>query len=124
MYLYVSSKDSLDYFPQNSGGDFTVELPVALKGVCDLALTHVYGDSIRVGYYYVFCSVCTHNIVHGREDKILGSFLESGTLDTTYYTPVDQARIKRIRFTVLSAIDNTPYQGELYFTLHIRSRDG
>lgn len=66
-YLHLTSKDSLDFHPDNTAADFVVELPdfVDLSGKWECALLEFKCDPLlsESGWVLVFSDLCTQSYV-------------------------------------------------------------
>lgn len=122
MYLYLSSLDSLAYFPQNNFWDFTVELPKSINTEdYQLALTHIFYKGKVQDYCFVYCDAVESSVVKGGEDCVLGAFYDKGVVDSPHYLNLITNSLKRIRIKVVGgklSAPNTP----LFLTLHLREK--
>lgn len=122
MYLFVSSDDCKDLYPENSAVNFTVELPQALTGNF-IALQHVFykkQEKEVKGYYYVLCDNIQSSVLGGKEVKVLGSFFETGSLQCPQELPLVNHTIKRLNIRLLTRTLKVPTNlSTIYLTLKI-----
>ena len=81
-YLYLSSEDSLNHFPANTGADFTIQLPrtyyVAGNWLCALkeiqfvnTFDRYFGLNERPTRLYIVTNLCTSSYVNNSEQCVL-----------------------------------------------------
>lgn len=119
MFLYLSSVDSVLFFPDNNFWEFTVELPNSLDGErYRVALTSVYCKDLQQDYYYVYCNAIESSVVGDKYGNVLAVFTQSGPVEPLQYHNFAQNSVKRLKFTVesrtLQHLDHT-----VYFVLHL-----
>ena len=122
MYLFVSSNDCKELYPNNSPTDFTVELPQAITGT-HLSLRHVYFRKRQSGaksYYYLLCDLVEPSVLAGKETTVLGSFFERGNLEYPQTQGLACASFKRIRLRVINSNHEIPEDlGPIFFTIEV-----
>ena len=73
LYLYLSSVDSLQHFPNNSLSDFTIHLPTEYRfdGTWTCALRAIKCETTISKDLYVFCDIVEDSYVRDRKMPIL-----------------------------------------------------
>lgn len=125
IYIYLSSEDSKEYFPDNSPENFTIELSRTLSAEKqEVALVDVFFDSYNpqnTGYYFIFCDFVEGSFVGGAEKRVLGSFYRPGALDCLDYHPISEHSLKRLSFQIKTREDNTLHS-PVFLKLHVRNQ--
>ena len=118
-YLHVSSTDSLNRFPANTGFDFTVELTETISGrymiaLCELFTLHEFSEQL-----FVFCDVVEPYQVHNELSPLLRSVHKSGEVQNLQFMRLSRSIVQRIRITVRDKNNNSPATdlGEVSCTL-------
>jgi hypothetical protein len=115
MYLHVSNKDSLQYFPQNEAAIFRVKLKNTLNlngawkiGICSIDIYNMDVKSNKaagVVGVYITCSACTGLIVDGEQTRVLRCIKLERNVHVTYsdvfYVPLDVCFLDTIEFSVV-----------------------
>ena len=106
-YLFISSKDSLSFHPDNEGSNFIVELPesVNLYGDWEIALCDFYHNQEVNEILYVFCDLC---------------------VSSNYYINVNNKTINRIKVYIRDVTFGLPSSitGDIHLTLQFRRKHG
>lgn len=110
-YLYASSNDNKNLFPENEGSDFTVEIPKYLhlpKGKWEVSLQEirVVGTSSNPTNrdFKVICSLCEPDPVYG-EQILRRVWFKGGKgfqnrYNVPFYVPLISTDIKRFKITL------------------------
>ena len=106
-YIYLSSDDSLDYFPNNTNFDFTVEFAQEFRGAYRLALCEIYFTQATEDLY-VFCDVCTRSRVLDDLLPLLRIVRAPGELSNLYYQELTRPILQRIRLYIRDKSLNVP----------------
>ena len=97
-YLYLSSVDSVDYFPSNTSDNFIVKFPELYKlpGHWEVALTEIHLPA-RAGWtaesFSVYRDICEETVMGGKKEPVLRKLFnttEEATFSQYYYIPVMQ----------------------------------
>ena len=132
-YLYLSSVDSVDYFPSNTSDNFIVKLPEVYKlpGHWEVALTEIHFPA-RAGQtaesFSVYSDICEETVTRGIKEPVLRKLFnttDEATFAQYYYIPVRSKEISSIRIFIKST-DGEPVsfrKGTLHCTLHMRKTD-
>jgi len=114
IFLHVSSKDSLSYFPHNTPAVFRVKLNTTLNlngswemGVCDVNMQNVnVGENAASLKMFITCSICSGFIVDGKQTRAIRVLGMSENVVETYahilYIPVGVRFIDCIEFRILN----------------------
>ena len=132
-YLYLSSVDSVDYFPSNTSDNFIVKLPELYKlpGHWEVALTEIHLPA-RAGQtaesFSVYSDICEETVIGGIKEPVLRKLFnttDEATFSQYYYIPVRSKEIGSIRIFIKSTDGKSVSfrKGTLHCTLHIRKRD-
>ena len=103
IFLYVNSKDSLSFHPENNPSDFTVELPeiINFNSCWVICLTEIY---IRDDLTYpinIFCDICEQSIQDGELKSILKViYPDCIQFSNLHYIPIKVSSVSRIRFSI------------------------
>ena len=131
-YIFLSSKDSLRFHPDNKGYNFTVELPerVELRGnwkvaLCDIFFNEKISDTLMV------CSdICDYSFVRDSLEPILRMVMpnnkRSQIFSDRFYLGVRQSNLGRIKIYIKDSCFNNAVtiKGELQLTLHLKKENG
>ena len=131
-YIFLSSKDSLRYHPDNKGYNFTVELPkrVELRGnwkvaLCDIFLNEKISDTLMV-----YSDICDYSFVRDSLEPILRMVMpnnkRSQIFSYRFYLGVRQSNLGRIKIYIKdSSFKNVvALKGEIQLTLHLKKENG
>ena len=95
-YLYLSSVDSVEYFPSNTSDNFIVKLPelYKLRGHWEVALTEIHLPA-RAGQtaesFSVYSDICEETVIGGIKKPVLRKLFnttDEATFSQYYYIPV------------------------------------
>ena len=131
-YIFLSSKDSLRFHPDNKGYNFTVELPerVELRGnwkvaLCDIFFNEKISDTLMV------CSdICDDSFARDSLEPILRMVMpnnkRSQIFSDTFYLGVRQSNLGRIKIYIKDSSFNNAValKGEVQLTLHLKKENG
>ena len=106
-YIYLSSDDSLEYFPNNTNFDFTVELAQEFRGAYRLALCEIYFTP-AIEDLYVFCDVCSRSRVLDDLLPLLRIVRAPGEFANLYYQELTRPILQRIRLYIRDKSLNIP----------------
>ena len=131
-YIFLTSRDSLRYHPDNRGYDFTVELPerVELKGNWKVALCDIFLNEKISNSLMVFSDICEYSFVRDSIEPILRILIpnnrKSHIFPDRYYMGVRQSNLGRIKIYIKdSSLNNAvALKGEIQLTLHLKKEDG
>ena len=72
-YFFISSRDSLSFYPDNTGYNFTVELPerLNLKGDWEIVLCDFYHAQDVNEILYVFYDLCDYSYIGNSFEPII-----------------------------------------------------
>ena len=128
MYVFVSSDDCKDIYPNNAIVQFSVELPREIDSEhYQVALTHVYFKSrvIKGTYNIVYCDIVQESFINGECASVLGCFFQPGGFDQPIYLDLKPGLIKRLHFRITST--NGPLLEDIdkaiFFTLHFKEKN-
>jgi len=131
VYLYLSSDDSKQYFPNNKTDDFTVKLPenYKLPGCWEVALTEIhYPEVTPEGHVLsVLSDICEESVSGGGKAPVLRKIYKvSEVWNQLYYVPVRSKEIDSIRIFIKESQGRgvSFANGTLHCALHIRKSDG
>ena len=99
IYLYIKSDDSLQFYPQNTPNDFTVELPeiINLKGKWAIALLDIYIKDTLTDPIYILTDICEQSVQNGNLNPILKViYPDCVHFSNLHYIPVKVSSLKRI----------------------------
>ena len=111
-YLFLASEDSSEYFPNNKGYDFTIELPriLELEGKWECALINFSTDkkSEDLSDMYVFCDIVQESYVRNSNLPILTvvryvtkrKFEHNLTVDHVLYHKISRSNISSLRIYI------------------------
>ena len=99
-YLYASSIDSLQLHPDNSGSDFTIDLPQAIEAN-ECALGGIFYQP-HDEELFVLCDICEASTVRDTTLQILRLISKPGEMENLYFIPVTRKYIQRIRFRIVN----------------------
>ena len=116
IFLHVSSKDSIGYFPDNTPALFRVKLNNTLNlkgmwqiGLCQLTLENVtlnVGKRSMSNRLFIGCNVCSGMIVDGKQTRVIRTVTIPGGLNESYgvifYMPIQVRFIDCIEFRILN----------------------
>ena len=133
MYVFVSSVDSTQMYPNNSPVDFQINLPETIAkddgllymGLIDIKLPPVTGAAQVVT---LFSSICDVSNVGGAKLPVVRRFLASTDPSRTYHTfpetvyvPVKARNIRHIRFYIKGVEEGSAPsfdKGTVFATFH------
>lgn len=126
-FLFVSSSDSLNYFPKNSPRDFTIELnkELNLEGNWKMAILDIWLESSKRDYLNICCDISEPS--HAQDCPIVRRlWAGEGEIEERfsfpYYLPVHTKSLKRFRTYIkgtqgdLASLSNKP----LKCTFHLK----
>ena len=123
MYLFLSPDDSKNLYPDNSPADFIVELPRTICGN-SISLQHVYykvKEASTRQLHYILCDLVEASIVGGQEKRALGSFFQSGSVESAQELPLSSKTFRRIRIKVInSKFEDDQTLSAIYLTVKIQ----
>ena len=102
--MFISSKDSLSFHPNNKGNNFTVELSerVNLDGDWEIGLCDFYHNLEVNKILYVFCDLCDYSYIGNSLEPIIRRIYPNSTstdfqFSSNYYINVKNKAINRIK---------------------------
>ena len=122
MYIHVSSKDSVGYYPNNKPSLFRLKLNSRLDlqgpwelGVCDLVINNVdVAASMRDGgsTFSIACDICSGYIINGIQTRVLRTIPIQRNYQKTYpiifYHPVETYSLDTIEFRMVNNRSQEP----------------
>ena len=132
-YLFLSSKDSLSFHPNNKGHSFIVELPerVNLDGDWEIALCDFYHNSEVNEILHVFCDLCDYNYIGNSLEPIIRTIYPNNSssdfqFSSNYYISVKNKSLNRIKVYIRDVNFSLPSSitGDIHLTLHLKRRYG
>ena len=99
IYLNLSSTDSLNYHPENTTYDFTVELPRAIEGNFECALLEFSCTSVGEDLY-VYTDICEPQYVHDSLLPLLRVITEPGEITLAHYKTVSRKVLQRVHIYI------------------------
>lgn len=143
-YMFLSSEDSVNLFPNNTFSDFWTEFDheIVLDEQCgyglrqqwSFALTEVFIDFLPDQQtlpepVVILCDLCSQSYLNGSQVQVLRTLSGAGEVGTslglTHYIGVNKLRFNKIRIQVvtrdlkpLSVTSGWPSKGVLRCTLH------
>ena len=131
-YIYLSSEDSQDLYPDNNMTDFVVELPQTIhldEGQWEMALMEAnYDKDIHKdhGSLYLLCDICEYSIVRNNKQPILRKLMwhTSYRLLQHFMNIQHKKEIKRLHFRLVDVnLQPVVYTGSFYCTLLLQKKD-
>ena len=132
-YVYISSADSTDYFPDNEPSKFTVKLPetLRLRGKWQLALCEIQYPSIqkkkkKPEQLLILCDLCQDSIVGEKRLPVLRRMRYEEPGNTSfgifYYVSLKTQEADRITVYIKTEKGEEPSfeSGKLLCTLHFQ----
>lgn len=121
MYLFINSEDSLTIYPNNTGDNFTVELPKPIQLESEdwrVAVTEIKSDKGN-GYYIICCDIVEESYI---KDKYLPVLRAGGQTSFTnpYYLKIRTNYIPRIHFQVYNKNLKPVGWKSVKLTLHLQ----
>jgi hypothetical protein len=122
-YLFLSHKDSTEYFPNNASNDFRIKLktPLILDehwyiALCEARLPIKSDDSSRS--LTIFCDICKASIIHDRALPVLRQIgrreaRQTAAVHNKQYFPITQRYIDTLHIYIRNEKDQDPV-----FTVH------
>ncbi len=99
-YIFASSDDSLDFYPNNKSTDFTVELPRVIRASeCALGEISFLSQSQDL---VVLCDLCEESYYRDSLVPILRIVKAPGELENLYFVPITRHEIKRFHIRILT----------------------
>ena len=146
IYLRVSNKDSLLYFPENEASLFRVKLKNTLNltglwliGLCSVDMVHVDvsgNTATGASTLAITCNICTGLIVDGSQTRVLRCLELHSDVHVLYtnifYVPVEVGFLDTIEFSVITDVskptlfgtrltsDSAMQPGIVSMTLHLK----
>ena len=122
MYIRVTSKDSVDYYPENTAELFRVKLSSRLDlqgswkiGVCDMGIGNVDVSASKkngASTFNISCDICTGFIVNGVQTRVLRTIPIQTNYQKTYpivfYLPIETGSLDTIEFRVVNDLNQAP----------------
>ena len=112
MFIYLSSTDSPEFYPQNEPYEFTVELPenLNLEGNWHCALlsfSQPVSDDVTI-----FCDILDYSFIQNTYKPVLHQISEQdiyfSDFPNLHYMKVKDSSIKRIKISILKSTNLTP----------------
>ena len=109
-YLYISSTQCSDIFPQNTWYDFEVELPkeIILKHKSELSLIFFdVSPSVQVDVD-IFCDILEENCYQNSLAPFLSTISEVPYRSVVpFHVPIRLSSIKKLRFSIKTAFNHS-----------------
>ena len=126
-YLYVSSNDSKNIYPNNNALDFFVEFPhkIQLCGIWEIAVLEFKLSNSQSIDFAILCDACEVSYINNAYRPIL-RYIHSETMHSIYHQPIyvkiSRDSIERLHFyLMLCDVPSTSFNAEtLRCTLHLR----
>ena len=109
-FLFLSSQDSLNYYPDNQQSDFSVYLPqvLHLEGVWTVALKEISLFNLARQELIIYCNICEDSVVNAAKLPILKRLSlpqnRNNPITLTYpdsfYIPVKTKQISTVRIYI------------------------
>lgn len=96
IYIYLSSTDSTNVFPDNNSFDFTVDLNRNISGRFLVALSDFYCENFNEPLY-IFCDIVNTSFIHGQYLPALRLVHANGEAINLQYHKASRNSIQRIR---------------------------
>jgi hypothetical protein len=130
IFLHVTSKDSHEYFPNNSSQMFILKLnkPLNLTGLWKIGLCEIFIEGVFSELMSLTCNICQGVILDGKQSRVLRTLkVYDGNYDEIYpivfYVPIETRFVDTIEFCLVQT-DGTPVllKGESHvsMTLHLK----
>ena len=114
-YIFLTSRDSLKFHPENKSHTFTVELPerLNLSGIWEVAICDFSTSEVPSETLMVFSDICDHSFVKDSLHPILRMILpchrcRSHVFTNKYYVRVGQKSLGRIMIYIRDTTDQIP----------------
>lgn len=134
-YIYVSNEDSLDFYPNNKGTDFTVCLPYkrSLSGSWSCSLKEIFIEKFetRKNLIYVEFEGCIPSYINGGYSPILrllhlkrnNKSIFRETFNDSFYVGLRMNDLEEVRICIRGGEDSLVKINKVVCTLHFR-KDG
>ena len=102
-HLFLSSKDSLDNYPNNTTSDFTIELKdkLTLDGTWECALREIkFAEEDLNEDCYIFTDICVDSYVLNNHLPVLRQISNSEKFVNPYYFQVNRKEIFSLRLYI------------------------
>ena len=103
-YLFLSSRDSEIYYPDNKPTDFTIELTETLNlpGEWEHSLLEIFFTKRITDDIVVFCDICTNSNIHNTKLPVLrymqnGTYRNNNSFMQSISVPITQSQLQRLR---------------------------
>ena len=100
-YLFLSSTDSTDLFPDNTSTQFTVELPSFIMGVTSIALMEFHCSNYNEPLF-VFCDTVKSSHVKSTLLPVLRIVNSLGEVGNDYSIPSTRSDVIRLKFKIMN----------------------
>lgn len=130
IYLYLSSKDCIELYPQNKTSDFSVSLAktLDLDETWSVALCEIIFDCIspEVGELNIYSNLIRHVIVGCGENQLLARIdairenKVNRQIETPIYLPVSLEDLREIKVSLRDDKGNSPIDGRVILVLHFK----
>ena len=130
IYLYLSSKDSINYFPHNSASEFRVNLPKCLNldESWSVALTEIIctGSATYLSELNVYSNIIKHRIVGCKELQLLARIDAISDkrlvrqIDNPIYLPVSLEDLTQVKIQLVNDKGVGPAEGHVIVILHLK----
>ena len=126
--LFLSSTDSLNYFPHNHACDFQVELSdsLHLRGNWTCALAQISFNEKIIEDLVILCDMCDESYIRDRRMPVLRVIPSQGPKQFIFESPfrlrVSRDELKRFRVYIRTLNFEIPsfVSGSVKCTLHLR----
>ena len=134
-YLFLSSTDSLTYYPENTPEYFTVNLEqsLCLRGVWKVALTDInielnFNSPRRPSHLELMVNICQPSFIYGKYlQTVRRLYIPPKTqslyevFPSPYYFNLKEAEFRSVTVNVLDQnLQASKLTGEINFTLHLK----
>ena len=123
MYLFLSSSDCGDIYPDNNPLDFTIDLfPILeLKGEWECGLLEIDYKPSNIDLF-LYCDLCESSFVHGNYLPLLRFVKKVSIYERPMFFPISREVVSRLRLYIRDAEGKVPSFNikELKCTLEIR----
>lgn len=116
-FLYISSRDSLNYHPLNMPWNFVIELPTTYRKVKKIALLEFSADNFHEPLY-VICDLVKRSFVHDTEQAVLRYISVPGELQNPFYLDTIRENFIRVQFNIVTGnLVNASYLSHVHMVV-------
>lgn len=121
MYVYISSKPSV-YYPENTAGDFTIQLPRTVSDVQECGIVEVRLPTVPQKPLFLCSEICVESIINNHTLPVLRRLGQKIVLPSIItYIPLRVQSFDTIHFYLCKESgEKVNIVGETQITLHLK----